>query len=227
MSSPVEQDSQGIVTEGDSPSLSRVRTARRRYILDAALQTFLRDGYHGATMERVAEDADVSKQTLYNYFADKEELFIALVEDRKVGQSLPAVQQACEQIACGDVEEGLLAAGRAILSNAMDAEFLSLFRLILDVAPEMPDLIERVQRRVFLRSVEMLADAFARGGAAGRLRVVDSDVAARIFWGSLTSYACIPSLLGSQRGVEPERMAAGLADLLSHGLRATGVKRGD
>jgi AcrR family transcriptional regulator len=53
---------------------------QRRYIQERAMLVFADHGYHGATMEQVAEAAEVSKGTLYNYFDSKQDLFGSLVE---------------------------------------------------------------------------------------------------------------------------------------------------
>src|ERR1700761_3943858 len=56
------------------------RTARkRRAITAAATALFLRDGYRDTSMDAVAAQAAVSKQTVYKQFADKEQLFRAVV----------------------------------------------------------------------------------------------------------------------------------------------------
>ena len=64
--------------------MSRRRTERqewqRRFIQERALRVFAASGYHGSTMDMVAEAAEVSKGTLYNYFESKEELFASLIE---------------------------------------------------------------------------------------------------------------------------------------------------
>lgn len=52
-----------------------MRAARRQRILDAAHHLFRAEGFRGASMERIAEAAGVSKATLYGYFADKEAVF--------------------------------------------------------------------------------------------------------------------------------------------------------
>ena len=50
------------------------RSARkRRAIMEAATALFLRDGYRRTSMDQVAADAAVSKQTVYKQFADKEQ----------------------------------------------------------------------------------------------------------------------------------------------------------
>ena len=56
------------------------RSARkRRAILDAATTTFLSKGYLGTSMDEIAALAQVSKQTVYKHFADKQSLFTEIV----------------------------------------------------------------------------------------------------------------------------------------------------
>ncbi|HEY6531720.1 MAG TPA: TetR/AcrR family transcriptional regulator [Acidimicrobiales bacterium] len=55
--------------------------ARRRQLLDTALSTFARLGYHDASMNDIAEAAGVTKPVLYQHFGSKRELFLAVVAD--------------------------------------------------------------------------------------------------------------------------------------------------
>jgi AcrR family transcriptional regulator len=68
---------------------------QRRYIQERAMQIFADHGYHGATMEQVAEAAEVSKGTLYNYFASKHDLFGSLVE-RGIDELFALVDQVVD-----------------------------------------------------------------------------------------------------------------------------------
>ena len=55
---------------------------RRAEILDAAFQEFSEKGYSGASMEAIARRARASKETLYAWFENKENLFNALFQSR-------------------------------------------------------------------------------------------------------------------------------------------------
>lgn len=57
-----------------------VDNARRRHLLDAALEVFLEFGFRKASMDEVARAAQVSRQGLYLHFPGKEALFRAVVE---------------------------------------------------------------------------------------------------------------------------------------------------
>ncbi len=52
---------------------------RRGRIVEAAASVFVRRGYHGATMDDIAREAEYSTPALYNYFKNKEEIFRAVV----------------------------------------------------------------------------------------------------------------------------------------------------
>lgn len=54
----------------------RERNERRESILKAAMQVYLQEGYHATTMEKIAEEAELSRATLYLYFKTKDEIFV-------------------------------------------------------------------------------------------------------------------------------------------------------
>jgi AcrR family transcriptional regulator len=54
----------------------------RRRLIDAGGIVFARSGYHGASVEEIAREAGASTGALYSNFAGKEDLFLALFEER-------------------------------------------------------------------------------------------------------------------------------------------------
>ncbi|MER5456941.1 TetR/AcrR family transcriptional regulator [Micromonospora sp. NPDC002389] len=61
-----------------TPAFKRLpRAVREQQMLDAAVRVFSRRGYHGASMDEIAEDASISKPMVYAYLGTKEELFVA------------------------------------------------------------------------------------------------------------------------------------------------------
>ncbi len=56
----------------------REKEQRRNDIIDAAERIFFRKGIDNATMDEIAEEAELSKGTLYLYFKSKEELLFAI-----------------------------------------------------------------------------------------------------------------------------------------------------
>lgn len=65
------------------PSLRDEQKAlTHRRLLDAAEAVFARRGFHGASVEEVAREAGATTGALYSNFAGKEDLFLALFEER-------------------------------------------------------------------------------------------------------------------------------------------------
>jgi AcrR family transcriptional regulator len=58
------------------------RALARRRLLDAAEAVFSRRGFHGASVEEIARDAGATTGALYSNFVGKEDLFLALFEER-------------------------------------------------------------------------------------------------------------------------------------------------
>ena len=54
---------------------------RRSQLLDVAIEVFAQRGYHGASMNQVAEAAGVTKPVLYQHFPSKRELYREVLED--------------------------------------------------------------------------------------------------------------------------------------------------
>ena len=57
-----------------------LRSEKRVQIIDAAVSEFQERGFSGASMDRIAQRAKVSKRTVYNHFEGKEALFRAIVD---------------------------------------------------------------------------------------------------------------------------------------------------
>jgi len=58
-----------------------VRSERKTLIEEAALEVFAEDGYHAASISKIAKNAGVAKGTIYTYFESKEQLLKELIRD--------------------------------------------------------------------------------------------------------------------------------------------------
>ena len=64
-------------------SKQQLRTQEtQKRLLDAAEEVFVRDGYEAAQLDEIAARAERSKGAVYTHFKSKEDLFLALFEDR-------------------------------------------------------------------------------------------------------------------------------------------------
>jgi AcrR family transcriptional regulator len=87
------------------------RDARRDQILSAARRCFLRDGFHATSMQDLFAEAGLSAGAVYQYFASKDEVILAIAEDniREVLAMIHQVATAGPGRSVGEVVAGALA----------------------------------------------------------------------------------------------------------------------
>lgn len=163
------------------------RSARkRRAIVDAATALFLRNGYQGTSMDEVAAQAAVSKQTVYKNFADKEQLFTDIVlgvagnSERVVTELTDALrEQPVESTA--DLARLLTELARRYLDAVLAPNVLALRRLVIAEADRFPDLARTYYDLAPARAVEVLSSALTSYVDAGLLTAPDITLAASTF----------------------------------------------
>ena len=67
------------MTPKTAKQFEKIRKERKMAIMDAALHVFAEDGYHLASVVKIAKKAGVSKGLMYNYFKSKEDLLKTLI----------------------------------------------------------------------------------------------------------------------------------------------------
>ncbi len=157
-------------------------TPKQEMILKGAVQVFLRSGYAGTSMDRVAAEARVSKQTIYSHFQDKEGLFKALMERMTIRRFQSAFQTATLQ---GEPEVLLRQFAETYLKKIADEEYIALFRLIFAESVRFPELAKLYSRAVIQQGRQLVSDYFRRHPELG---FSDPEAIAQIFVGSLVSY---------------------------------------
>jgi AcrR family transcriptional regulator len=73
------------------------KETRRRQILDAALRCFSREGFHNTTTADIVRESGVSQGTLYLYFTTKDDIIVALADDRHQGEAFLNAMAQSEQ----------------------------------------------------------------------------------------------------------------------------------
>jgi AcrR family transcriptional regulator len=147
-------------------------------ILDVATGLFLSQGFGATSIEAVAARAHISKRTLYSRFADKRELFRAVVR-RLIARWLPPFDASL--LAPGPVDEVLRRTARELLKAALSPEALALTRIMQTEARRFPELGRAMVESGARKGSEHIAEFLAREAAAGRLRIPDAGFAAEAF----------------------------------------------
>src|SRR5216683_2390662 len=140
-------------------------SAKRRQILDGARAVFMDLGFDGASMGVIARAAGVSKGTLYVYFADKNRLFEAIVEQ----ESLEQGKVAFNFDPARDVTTTLMDFGQAYVELLCRPGGGSAIRTVMAIAERMPDVGRRYYERVLEKTINRLAEYLQAHVASGDL----------------------------------------------------------
>ncbi len=114
-------------------------TAKREEIVVAATDLFMEKGYELTSMEAVAKRANVSKLTIYSHFADKTELFRAIIQYRCDKVCLPESFEAEAQM---EPQEALTKIAQQACRIMYRADSLRLTRVIYSEVVHHPEVVE-------------------------------------------------------------------------------------
>jgi TetR/AcrR family transcriptional repressor of mexJK operon len=166
---------------------------KHRAIQEASMSVFLRLGYGSASMDMIAAEAKVSKQTIYNHFHSKDELFKAIITDMTATLVTPL---AVRDAAASSPERLLRSLGRDMLTLMLKPSSLALYRLIVAESARLPDLGGDIYAVGAGRLIALLADYLSWETKNGRLAVAAPERAAEQFIGMLSGRVQLRALLG-------------------------------
>jgi AcrR family transcriptional regulator len=129
------------------------REETRERVLAAAARVFARRGFHATSLDAIAEAAGYSRGAVYYNFADKEELFLELLDRRcaERAQDLRAVFADVDDDAEATSRQAQLAAQHALDAMTGDPEWRALYMEFLAHAAR----DSAFRRRFSKRSAEM------------------------------------------------------------------------
>lgn len=152
--------------------------AKREQIIEGAKRVFMRLGFDGASMNDITREAGVSKGTIYVYFENKEDLFVAMVDRER-----DRIANDMRDLLAGreEVEEGLYAFGTSFVRHITAPHVVSAMRTVIGVVERMPGVSRRFFHAAPGNVRHVLEDFLKRQVALGHLIVDDTDLAARQF----------------------------------------------
>lgn len=163
--------------------LSRIQERNRSLILDAALGEFSRKGYSGATVEKIASDAGMSKSNLLYYFASKEAIYNATLAHILEVWLAPLKTLKPE----GEPAQELAAYIRQKIE--MSARFPEASRLfaneVIQGAPQILPILETDLKRLVGEKCQVIENWIA----AGKMRRVDPVHLIFTIWATTQHYA--------------------------------------
>ena len=152
---------------------------KRAAILEAAMALFPARGYDGVSMDAIAQQAGVSKLTVYSHFADKEALFSAAVTEC-CEQQLPhrVFEPSLEQ----PVRDALTAIAHGFMDLIMDERAVTLHRMMVAQAGQNSRLTEIFFAAGPRRTLQDMEAFLRQAHASGNLHVPRPDRAAEHFF---------------------------------------------
>lgn len=211
---------------------TRIQIRNEAAILKGARAVFAQHGFSGATMERIAEAADMSQSNIHHYFKTKADLYLCVLE-----QTLAVWIEPLDQLdPCGDPasEFETYITGKLELARR-DPDASRVFaHEMLDGAPF---IAARLQTQV-REKAGRFADVIENWVATGKMRAIDPYHLLFMIWAATQHYADfapqVKAVLGRSRltRLEFQEAARTICAVLAGGLfgsdaRPTAIRAGD
>lgn len=174
---------------------------KQEQILQGAMRIFLHHGYARTSMDRVAAEAGVSKQTIYSHFQDKERLFKALIE-RVTIRRLQAEYQSESELFQGEPVAVLSKLANSILRRMEDPEYIAFIRLVIAESGRFPELAQLYSNTVVQYGYRNLTAYFQ---SHPELNIPDSEASTRIFMGTIVGFILSQELLQGKHTMPMEK----------------------
>ncbi|MGZ4737070.1 MAG: TetR family transcriptional regulator [Acidimicrobiia bacterium] len=172
----------------------RRRAMTRQHLLDAAAVVFARAGFHGATIDEIAKTAGFTKGAVYSNFTSKDDLFLALLDDR-IDRQFAIVAEVLESIPHEQAEQAprmrdLLQSGAVFSDDAWETlslEFILYARRNPEAAAKLAARAER--ERDFVR--QMMEQEYAAVGATPTYPIRELALISLAIFAGLSSFRMI------------------------------------
>ena len=151
---------------------------RRDAILAIAREAFFRQGYAGTSMSAIAAELGGSKTTLWSYFPNKHELFMA-VADNLVTEYMDSIK--CALVPDTQIEATLSSFGQKLLEALLTPPMMALMRLVIGEAGRFPELGAMFDKRGLGHGWITVQAYLDQGVRTGQLRAADTFYAAQHF----------------------------------------------
>jgi len=183
-----------------------------RAIVDAAYDLIAEQGYAATSMRQIADKAGLALGSIYNHFSSKEEVFVAIIEDRHpIFQIVPLLNWTE-----GETAEAFArnAAHMLIEEVGQHPEFLNL--LLIEIVEFKGAHVPIVFEKMF-PMIQQLAQRFS--SLDGDMREIPDFVLVRAFLGMIFSYFITELLLSRTLFVEAQGNALDhFVDIFLHGI---------
>jgi TetR/AcrR family transcriptional repressor of mexJK operon len=186
--------------------------AKAEAIMDAATKLFLSQGFQGTSMDAVAKQAGVSKQTVYSHFANKEELFKAVITAKVASYGFDEAAVVDDD----DLRKALLTVARRFVDLLFDPEVVAMHRVVMGEAASQPRIATLFFESGPKRTKGAVCAFLQRQVAKGRLRIPPERIlyaASQLLFTAIGVYQ-MQLLLGLRESVEEAELGPHLEQVV-------------
>jgi len=187
-------------------------------IVSAAKDVFLREGY-GTSIDSIVQAAGIARQTLYNHFTSKKDLFLAVMDD-VVGRTMKPLLHLDLDL---PLSQMLTRFAEVYIEGALDPDSLALSSMISSAVKEFPELGPLAYSAGPRRTIPALAHYLRAQREAGKIEIDDPEIVAESFFGAVVGHARYRYIFGLGIDHDTSRRAAfvhQVVDVFVNGLRS-------
>ena len=190
---------------------------RKKHILDCAKRLFARNGYYNTQISDIVTEADIARGTVYQYFENKDDIFITLMENLyrdwqiKISTFLDDVDLAA--INPRDYFHHRIRSTLEFFASDPDLCNIVL-RMGLGLNEKFETLVKRFEKKIYALIIGDLELGIRNGHIPGDLNV---DLMAVIITGGIfhTAYQFFSGKGKKKTGEEVDRLAGEIVDIFS------------
>lgn len=181
------------------PSVAQTRAEKKQaQIRAAAKQLFLQHGFQATSTDAIAAEASISKETLYRYYAKKEDLFVDVLRSLTIERFfwVQLMERPPEPKTTQELRVLLRTTAQGLLETMMQPEYLAILRLIMAELPRFPELGTLFRQTVPQQGFNYFLTLLRSGQRNGVVREhIDPATVARMFLGTLVTYTLMDGLM--------------------------------
>ncbi len=194
---------------------------RRKQILRVAIQLFSQRGFSGTTTKEIARAAGVSEAIIFRHFANKEELYSAILDHKACSRQYQHPFEDIEEKAKNKDDFGVFytMALNALNKHSEDCDFM---RLMLHSALEDHDLARMFFNNFIQDVYNYLGSYISRRQADGAFREIEPRVVVRAFIGMFVHHSLNNILWDKEQKllkISNEDAARNFAEILLGGIK--------
>ena len=164
---------------------------KKQQIILGAVEEFHKNGFSGTSMDAIAQTAEVSKRTVYNHFASKDDLFEGIVQ-HMFGMVLETSPDAYD--AAVDFVEQLKTIARKKIELFVSEEFINLSRVVMPEALHNPEKMQQAMAQMSSIESDMI-NWFQQAINDKRIKQQNAEEVCSTFMGMVKMDSYWPRLL--------------------------------